>query len=157
NAGVLTNETSVDLVQKYAQIINSLLSNQLMLVMVAAFAISILVVFLIRNLSIDYAWMFAIIAGTVTQLGVIFIGDFVFNVSVPMVQLILGAVLSVLLAGVYDFMFFSVDYSRTEYTQFEDDDYYYYVKAVPKLTVSAPDVKVQKISIKKSSKGTKTL
>ncbi|MEG2350088.1 MAG: ABC transporter permease, partial [Hungatella sp.] len=142
---------------KYAQIINSLLSNQLMLVMVAAFAISILVVFLIRNLSIDYAWMFAIIAGTVTQLGVIFIGDFVFNVSVPMVQLILGAVLSVLLAGVYDFMFFSVDYSRTEYTQFEDDDYYYYVKAVPKLTVSAPDVKVQKISIKKSSKGTKTL
>jgi hypothetical protein len=26
-----------------------------------------------------------------------------------------------------------VDYSRVENTQFEDDDYYYYVKAVPKL------------------------
>ncbi|MFV0242076.1 MAG: ABC transporter permease, partial [Lacrimispora sphenoides] len=30
-----------------------------------------------------------------------------------------------------------------------DDDYYYYVKAVPKLTVSAPDVKVQKINARK--------
>ena len=27
----------------------------------------------------------------------------------------------------------------------EDDEYYYYVKAVPKIAVSAPDVKVQKI------------
>lgn len=33
--------------------------------------------------------------------------------------------------------------------QFEDDDYYYYVKAVPKMTVSTPDVKVQKISTHK--------
>lgn len=41
---------------------------------------------------------------------------------------------------------FAVDYSRTEYIQFQDDDYYYYVKAVPKITVSAPDVKVQKIN-----------
>ena len=61
-------------------------------------------------------------------------------------QLLAGALVSMILAGIYNFLFFSVDYSRTEYTQFEDDDYYYYVKAVPKITVSAPDVKVQKIS-----------
>ena len=29
-----------------------------------------------------------------------------------------------------------VDYTRIESVQFEDDDYYYYVKAVPKVTVS---------------------
>jgi hypothetical protein len=29
-----------------------------------------------------------------------------------------------------------VDYTRIENVQFEDDDYYYYVKAVPKVTVS---------------------
>ena len=40
----------------------------------------------------------------------------------------------------------------TEYLQYEDDDYYYYVKAVPKIAVSAPDVKVQKINARKSSK-----
>ena len=35
--------------------------------------------------------------------------------------------------------------------QFEDDDYYYYVKAVPKMTVSSTDVKVQRISARKRS------
>ena len=47
--------------------------------------------------------------------------------------------------------FFSVDYTCTEYVQFEDDDYYYYVKAVPKMTVSSTDVKVQRISARKRS------
>ena len=51
---------------------------------------------------------------------------------------------------IYQFFVFAVDYTRTEYLQYEDDDYYYYVKAVPKLTVSAPDVKVQRIYSRKN-------
>ena len=47
------------------------------------------------------------------------------------------------MAALLQFFAFSVDYSRTEYTQFEDDDYYYYVKAVPKLAVTRPEPKVQ--------------
>lgn len=146
NAGVLTNDASVDITQKYVQIIHSMLSNQLMLVMLIAFILGTLIVYMIRNLSIDYSWIFAIIAGTITQLVVIFIGDFVFNVSVPVGPLLIGVLVSALVAGIYDFFVFAVDYTRTEYTQFEDDDYYYYVKAVPKIAVSAPDVKVQKIN-----------
>ena len=46
---------------------------------------------------------------------------------------------------IYQLFVFSVDYSRTEYTQFEDDDYYY-VKAIPKMAVSSTDVKVQEIN-----------
>ena len=46
---------------------------------------------------------------------------------------------------------FGVDYTRTEYVQFEDDDYYYYVKAVPKMTVATPEFKVQKINARKRS------
>jgi len=57
--------------------------------------------------------------------------------------------ISVLIALIYTFFAFSVDYSRTEYLQYEDDDYYYYVKAVPKIAVTAPDVKVQKINSRK--------
>ena len=146
NAGILTNDASVDITQKYAQVIKALFNNQLMLVMIAAFAVGILVVYLIRTLSMDYAWSIAIIAGTVAQLAAVFVGDFMFNVSVPMGELLLGAVFSVLVAGIYNFFAFAVDYSRTEYLQYEDDDYHYYVKAVPKIVVSAPDVKVQKIS-----------
>ena len=34
-----------------------------------------------------------------------------------------------------------MDYTRTEKVQFEDDDYYYYVKAVPKIKVTVSDTK----------------
>ena len=36
------------------------------------------------------------------------------------------------MALVISFFLYSVDYKRTRMLQFEDDDYYYYVKAVPK-------------------------
>ena len=56
--------------------------------------------------------------------------------------------MAVLVGLVMQFFLFNVDYSRTETMQFEDDDYYYYVKAVPKLTISAPDKVVKHISEK---------
>lgn len=149
NAGVLTSDTTVDIVQKYSQILKSVVFNQTMMVMIATCAAGIIVVYLIRRLSMDYSWIAAIAGGTVAELLVIFIGDFVFGVTVPVVEMLLGLVASALIAGVYNFFIFTVDYTRTEYVQFEDDDYYYYVKAVPKMTVSTPDVKVQKISTRK--------
>lgn len=149
NAGVLTTEASVDIVQRYSQILKSVIFNQTMMVMVATCAVGIIIVYLIRRLSMDYAWVVAIVAGSVAELLVIFVGDFVFGVSVEAGPLILGMVISAAIAAVYNFFIFTVDYTRTEYVQFEDDDYYYYVKAVPKMNVSTPDVKVQKISTRK--------
>lgn len=128
------------------------MSNNLMMLMITACAVGIVVVYLIRMLSVDYAWHLAIVSGALVQLGVIFIGNFVFDVPVPIVELLVGTVVSTGLAFIYNFMVFAVDYSRTEYLQFQDDDYYYYVKAVPKITVSAPDVKVQKISAAKKKR-----
>ena len=146
NSGVLAGEVSVELIQRYAQIIRSLVMNQAMIVMMAACGVGVVVVYLIRRLSINYSWAIAIVVGVVAQLGMIFMGDVLFNVSVPMGPLVISMLLSVALAVVYYFMVFAVDYSRTEYLQFEDDDYYYYVKAVPKISVAMPDVKIQKFN-----------
>ena len=151
NAGILTNDAAVDIVQKYSQILKSVIFNQTMMVMIATCAVGIIIVYLIRRLSMDYAWIVAIAAGSVAELLVIFVGDFVFGVTVAVGQLILGILVSAAVATVYNFFIFTVDYTRTEYVQFEDDDYYYYVKAVPKMNVSTPDVKVQKISTRKRS------
>ena len=146
NAGPLTNDASVDITQKFVQIIRAIMSNKAMLVMILACFIGILVVYVIRTLSVDYAWVIAIVAGMVAQLAMIFVGDYLFDVTVPIVELIAGVAVSVVIAGLYHFLVFAVDYTRTEYTQFEDDDYVYYVKAVPKIVVSKPDVKVQRIN-----------
>ncbi|WP_124067615.1 ABC transporter permease [Clostridium sp. E02] len=152
NAGVLTNDVAVDEVQKFMQVMKSLMSNKMMLVMVLAFALALVVVKIIRSLSMDYSWMIAIAVGTIVQLSVIFIGDIVADVAVSVLPLFGGVLFSILIAGIYTFFVFAVDYSRTEYVQFEDDDYYYYVKAVPKLNVSTPDVKVQKINAREQKR-----
>jgi len=49
-------------------------------------------------------------------------------------------------------MILSVDYSRVEHTQFEDDEYYYYVRAVPKAFVSVEDKQVKHINAKRTKK-----
>ncbi len=146
NAGVLTNDAAVDITEKYVQLIRSMVSNQEMMVMIAACVVGILVVYLIRLLSVDYAWILAIVFGSVSQMAVIFAGDYLFDVQASLQELIVGIMFSLMAAGIYHFFVFAVDYSRTEYTQFEDDDYVYYVKAVPKVVVSKPDVRVQRIN-----------
>ncbi len=146
NAGVLTNDASVDITQKFVLIIKALVSNKFMLVMICMCVVGILVVYLLRTLSVDYAWILAIILGTIVQLAAVFVGDYLFDVSLPIGELVAGAVIALVFAGLYHFFVFAVDYSRTEYTQFEDDDYVYYVKAVPKVAVSKPDVRVQRIN-----------
>jgi hypothetical protein len=60
--------------------------------------------------------------------------------------LIVGSVVSVLVALVVKFFVFSVDYTRTERLQFEDDEYYYYVKAVPKASIAIPEKTVKRIN-----------
>lgn len=152
NAGVLAGSSMSEIAERFIQIVKSLIGNELMWIMVLAFASAILIVFLVKNLFVDYAWSMAIIAGVITQLIVIFIGDFKYNLPVSVGTMVFGIVASVILALIYQFFVFAVDYSRTEYLQYEDDDYYYYVKAVPKIAVSAPDVKVHRIYSRKTVK-----
>ena len=146
NAGLLTNDTSVDITQKFVQIIRNLLLNPEMMLMVMVCAVGILCVYLLHNMSLDYAWEIAIVTGTIAQLAAVFVGDFLFHVSMPVLQLLIGALFSMAVALLYHFFVFTVDYTRTEYVQYEDDDYVYYVKAVPKVAVTRTDVKVQRIN-----------
>ena len=60
---------------------------------------------------------------------------------------ILGLLLALAVAKVFEFFCFAIDYSRIENVQFEDDEYYYYVKAIPKMTVAAPEKRVKRINV----------
>ncbi len=146
NAGPLTNGDSVDITQKYVQMLNGILLNRTMLLYIIAFAVALITVWMIRNLSFRDSWLVAVFAGAAAMLITFFIGAFLYNISLDLVSLAVGILAAGVIAFIYRFFVFNVDYSRTEYTQFEDDDYYYYVKAVPKITVSAPAPKVRKIN-----------
>ncbi|MDD3404159.1 MAG: hypothetical protein PHQ72_12515 [Hespellia sp.] len=122
------------------------LVNKEMWIMAAAFTICLLVVYTIRRLSADHAWKIAIITGAILDIIVIAAGSMVLNVKISYGAVILGSILAVALGFVLEILFFSMNYTRTERVQFEDDEYYYYVKAVPKLALSAPKKQVTKIN-----------
>ena len=114
--------------------------------MIVAFAITIILVYVIRRMNIDYAWTIAIIVGGLADILILLIGDLMYTTNISILGVILGSIVAFGIVKVLQFFVFNVDYARTERVQFEDDEYYYYVKAVPKVTISTPEIKVKKIS-----------
>lgn len=127
-------------------VIDGILNNKEMLVTMAAFAFTVVVVYIIRRLSIDHSWTIAMIAGTILNIVILLMGDLMYDINISVVALLPGSLISLGLAAILQFFVFSVDYSRTEKVQFEDDEYYYYVKAVPKMTVTVPEKTVKRIN-----------
>ena len=150
NASVIAAMADEETAAKFRFIIDGLLNNKEMVITIAAFAITVIMVYLIRRLSIDYAWTIAMVAGVVVNIMVLLIGDLMFDTNVALLGLIFGHIVALLLTAVLQFFVFHVDYSRTEKVQFEDDEYYYYVKAVPKVVVSRPQKKVKQINSQRS-------
>lgn len=146
NVGVLASNGSLSMPGRYTQMINGILQNKEMWVMAAACSVTLLVVYVIRRLSVSHAWEIAIGVGTVTNVLLIFVGVFIADASFPVSLLIIGAAAAAVCGLILEFFVFHLDYSRTEHVQFEDDDYYYYVKAVPKVAVTQPEVTVTKIN-----------
>lgn len=138
--------------------VSQLLSNKEMYLTVAIFALSAIVVAVVKKMVIDHAWKIAIVSGVLIQVCGLIAGYFLFNISGKTLGMILGNLVALVLGFFLEFLFMDLDYSRTERVQFEDDDYYYYVKAVPKKMVASSEKTVKQFSgfrqnAKKSANG----
>ena len=127
-------------------VIDGILGNKEMLITVVAFVFTLELVYIIKRLSVDHSWTIASIAGTIADVMILLLGDLMYDTNVSVIGILLGSIVSLGIALIIQFFVLGVDYSRTEKVQFEDDEYYYYVKAVPKMTVAAPEKTVKKIN-----------
>ena len=123
------------MVQKMTELMNSVISNREMAVMAAALAILLWIVWLIRRMAVKYAWMVAAGTGLLIYVGIRCISGVVLQIPVPALTVILDVALAAVTAMAAQAFLFSLDYRRTENVRFEDDEYFYYVKAVPKRKV----------------------
>lgn len=128
-----------------------LFSNKEMWMIIISFTICILFVYNIRSLEIDYAREIAAVAGVLVNLIMMTFGYVMMDVNVSYGELIVGSIIAVLIAMLLKGFVISVDYSRSEHLQFEDDEYYYYVKAVPKVSVAVPEKTVKKINVRQET------
>ena len=127
---------------------NQLFSNREMDLMCLTFVLVTLVVYFLRRMSINHAWTIAIGIGVALEFITLMAGQLMLGVEGDLLQLLLGLLLTVLLGWIIKFFCFNLDYSRTERVQFEDDEYYYYVKAVPKISFPKLEKKKKTIHAK---------
>lgn len=146
NAPTINSMGAEEATAKLRLLIDGMLGNKAMLVMIVAFTVTVIVVYLIRRMSVDHSWTIAMAAGIIIEVLILLVGDLMYDTNLSIFSALLGAIVTVIVCKGIEFFRFCLDYSRTEKVQFEDDEYYYYVKAVPKMTVSAPTNTVKKIN-----------
>lgn len=143
--------TSVDeIFSLYTYVIDSLRNNRSMIMAITIFALILLAVYFVRKIKLDYAFEISIAVGALTSILGFLVSYLILDKSEQILSMILGTIASAAIAYIVQFFELTLDYSGVEHVQFEDDAYYYYVKVVPKATVTAPQMKVKHIN-KKSS------
>lgn len=131
--------------QNITFIFNNILNNKELIIIAVSFSMAILIIYLIKRLSVTYSWIIAIVVGALIDAIVIIVSFSLMNIKFSVAGLLGETVLAIAVGMIMHLFLFSVNYSATEYVQFEDNDYYYYVKAVPKVSVAERDVTVKKI------------
>lgn len=135
----LAAASSTDGLSMMSEMARDVFTDQTMYLLIIAFSVTLIAVYVIRRLSVRYSWQIACVTGVIIQTAILLAGNHSFGVSdvLSLPVILVGNIISLLLMTVLSFLLHNVDYERVEHVQFEDDDYYYYVKAVPKITVSA--------------------
>ncbi|MGN0383831.1 MAG: hypothetical protein ACI4DS_06140 [Eubacterium sp.] len=154
NAATITNLTSGTAAEKLNIIIGGMFGNAEMYLAIVTFSAVLLTVYAIKRLSVNNSWAVSIIIGGILNMVLLITGGMVLGIydTKDVLWIVIFSIISVIIAFIVQFFVFSVDYSRTEHTQFEDDEYYYYVKAVPKIKVTASEVNVKRINAQKVKK-----
>ncbi len=147
------NMSVEDILQLYKFVIDSLTGNKLMIMTIVTFVLILLVTYFVRRMSFDYAFEIGIVSGALTCVLGFLISDIFLDNTKEILSMILGTIASGIIVYIIHFFKLTLDYSGVERAQFEDDVYYYYVKAVPKVTVTTPQVNVKHINVKTADMG----
>ena len=130
----------------FNQTFQMIFTNQEMYLTIAVFAIVMVVVNMICSQEFHYVYETAIVVGVIVNILLFLAVSFPFNIEVHVLPLMIETVICGVLAWIVQFFRLVLNYTAVEYLQFEDDEYYYYVKAVPKVVVATPEKTVKHIT-----------
>ncbi len=136
----------------YRYLLEQVFQDKQMLLMVLVFALVIGIVWVFYRMKHNEAWNQAIVIGGVAGMLLFLSLGFMLDVEMEIGTMLIGFIVAVIIGLVVQFFKCIVDYSRVEYVQFEDDEYYYYVKAIPKVSVAQKEVSIKRINTRKRVK-----
>lgn len=140
-----------DILTLVQSFLDRVVKDRNMYVMLAALMVVVLVTWFIRTRKMSYAFELAISAGMVSGFLMLLLGNLIYDSEFSVLWVFIGSLLSGIIGYIVHFMHMVLDYGQTEEVQFEDDDYYYYVRAVPKMKMTIEDKKIKKIYSRRRS------
>lgn len=145
SAGTAELARTENLLLPFTYIIDYLRHNGKLIVTVLAFAVTFICIYLLRRASFKYASQIAILVGTLVLLFIELFANIILDLDINSLEFTLQALTAMLIAYVLQFFRITLDYHGTRKLQFEDDEYYYYVTAIPKYKVAVVDKTVTRI------------
>ncbi len=114
------------------EMMDSMLGDNEMILLVVVFVAVTLSVSLVKRQITTYTWLVSALVGTGLYIVLVLFGESFLDLDSNSVYTVIGALMAAVISLVIAFFMINVDYKGSRYIQFEDDDYYYFVKAVPK-------------------------
>lgn len=112
---------------------DNVLGNPMFYVFVLALVVLFLSISVIHAMAFKRAWLIALVTGIVLEFLIMLAGYILTDNMQQITGLLIGNGIAFLFGLLFTLVFYDMDHSRMEKLQYEDDEYYYYVTAVPKI------------------------
>ena len=131
----------------YSLVAARAINNKELLMYFVVFCLVTVLVTVIRKKGAAHGWNVSILAGGVVYLILMFVGGYFTNSEVAITSQIAMIIVSIVIALIVQFLYNVIDYTREETFEFEDEEYYYYVRAIPKVSVEEEEFNVTQITV----------
>ena len=130
-AAMVENLDPEKLTTVITQIFTTAFADRTFVLMLVLVLVTAAVMFIVSRFSFSYAWYASIAAGAVAEfICAILVGPRIPEANMP--GMFPGILVGAAAAVIIQFFRCVVDYKSRESLQFEDEEYYYYVQAIPK-------------------------
>lgn len=152
HAVVFSGMSGVEEFEKGEMLLQGLFTGTEFLMMMAVMFVVFMIVHFVKRANFPHSYELAIALGTGVFIVLSLGGELILSEITSSKLFIYG--LGGLLSGILALLLVSIikplDYSRTETVEFEDEEYNYYVKAVPKVAFKTETVSVKRINKRKN-------
>ncbi len=138
----------------YRNVVDSVASNKIMILWMIAFVVCYMVTYLLRRRKNNYASQVAILVGNFVMIVILLIGNIIVDAGIDVIQVVVCILICLGIAYIIQFFRMTLDYTGVKNIQLEDDEYYYYVKAVPKLKIAQEEKTLKTINPKGDAEDT---
>ena len=138
DVALFSSSSTLTMTGKINQLLSDLFSSEKLMLILLSVTMAMILISMIKKQKMNHAHLVGMISGDLLYLMIVVIGDLLIGIEINLPNLLAGLAVNILMSLIIVYLFINMDYRHTEIVEFEDDEYYYYVKAVPKMRVTAP-------------------